>query len=123
MAKARPKTIAEYIRVAPKEGQRPLREMRAILRKAAPGATEGLKWGSPVFEDKRILFAFAAFRSHLSFMPTPSAMKPFKKELAKWETGKGSIQFPYDKRLPRALIRRIAARRVKELKEKDVRWM
>ncbi|HJW48670.1 MAG TPA: DUF1801 domain-containing protein [Candidatus Limnocylindria bacterium] len=123
MAKARPTTIAEYIRAAPKESQKALREMRAILKKAAPRATEGLKWGSPAFEEKRILFAFAAFKSHLSFMPTPSAMKPFKKELAKYDTGKGSIQFPYDKPLPRALIRRIAAQRVKELKEKDIRWM
>jgi uncharacterized protein YdhG (YjbR/CyaY superfamily) len=97
--------------------------MRAILKKAAPGASEGLKWGSPVFEEKRILFGFAAFKSHINFMPTPSAMKPFKKELAKYETGKGTIQFPYGKRLPKALIRRIAARRVKELREKDVRWM
>ncbi len=56
-------------------------------------------------------------------MPTPSAMRPFKKELAKYETGKGSIQFPYGKRLPKALIRKIAALRVKELREKDVRWM
>src|SRR5687767_15610454 len=123
MAKARPTTIAEYIRAAPKDAQKALREMRATLKKAAPRATERLKWGSPAFEEKRILFAFAAFKSHLSFMPTPSAMKPFKKELAKYETGKGSIQFPYGKRLPKALIRKIAARRVKELREKDVRWM
>jgi uncharacterized protein YdhG (YjbR/CyaY superfamily) len=123
MAKTRPKTIAEYISAAPKEAQKPLREMRAILKKAAPGASEGLKWGSPVFEEKRILFGFAAFKSHINFMPTPSAMKPFKKELAKYKTGKGTIQFPYGKRLPKALIRRIAARRVKELREKDVRWM
>jgi uncharacterized protein YdhG (YjbR/CyaY superfamily) len=50
-------------------------------------------------------------------------MKPFTKELAKYATGKGSIQFPYDKALPKALIRKIAAFRVKELREKDVRWM
>ena len=123
MSKTRPTTIAEYINSAPKEAQKNLREMYAILKKAASGATEGLKWGSPVFEEKRILFAFAAFKSHLNFMPTPSAMKPFKKELAKYTTGKGSIQFPYDKRLPKALIRKIAALRVKELREKDVRWM
>jgi uncharacterized protein YdhG (YjbR/CyaY superfamily) len=123
MSKTKPTTIAEYINSAPKEAQKNLREMYAILKKAAPGATEGMKWGSPVFEEKRILFAFAAFKSHLNFMPTPSAMTPFKKELAKYKTGKGSIQFPHDKRLPKALIRKIAARRVIELREKDVRWM
>lgn len=123
MSLTKPTTIAEYINSAPKEAQKNLREMYAILKKVAPGATEGMKWGSPVFEEKRILFAFAAFKSHLNFMPTPSAMKPFKKELAKYTAGKGSIQFPYDKRLPKALIRKIAAHRLKELREKDVRWM
>src|SRR5512134_1538985 len=123
MSKTKPTTIAEYIKSAPKEAQKNLHEIYAILKKVAPGATEGIKWGSPVFEEKRILFAFAAFKSHLNFMPTPSAMKPFKKELAKYTTGKGSIQFPYDKRLPKALIRKIAALRVKELREKDARWM
>ncbi len=123
MAKTKPTTIADYINSAPKGAQTKLRELYAILKKAAPGSTEGIKWGSPVFEEERILFAFAAFKSHLNFMPTPSAMKPFKKELASYKTGKGSIQFPYDKPLPKALIRRIAALRVEELREKDVRWM
>ncbi len=123
MSKTKPTTIAEYISAAPKEAQKNLRELYTVLKKVAPGATEGMKWGSPVFEEKRILFAFAAFKSHLNFMPTPSAMRPFKKELAKYTIGKGSIQFPYDKRLPKALIRKIAALRVKELREKDVRWM
>ena len=119
----KPTTVAEYINAAPKEARKNLREIRAILRKAAPGAKEGIKWGSPVFEDKRILFAFAAHKSHLNFMPTPSAMKPFKKELAPYKTGKGSIQFPYGEPVPKALIRKIAALRVKELRENDVRWM
>ena len=123
MSKPKPTTIAEYIDAAPRASHKNLREMYAILRKAAPGATEGVKWRTPVFEEKRILFAFAAFRSHVNFMPTPSALKPFKKELAKYTTGKGSIQFPHDKRLPKALIRKIAAFRVRELRERDARWM
>jgi uncharacterized protein YdhG (YjbR/CyaY superfamily) len=50
-------------------------------------------------------------------------MKPFEKELAKYKTGKGSIQFPYDKPLPKALISKIAALRAKDLRENDARWM
>ena len=123
MSNPKPKTIDEYIISAPEQAQKKLLELHFILKKAAPGATEGIKWGSPVFEEKRILFAFATYKSHLNFMPTPSAMKPFKKQLAKYATGKGSIQFPYDKPLPKALILKIAALRVKELREKDARWM
>jgi uncharacterized protein YdhG (YjbR/CyaY superfamily) len=123
MSNIKPITIAGYIDSAPREAQKKLMELYAILKKAAPEAREAIKWGSPVFEENRILFAFAAFKSHLNFMPTPSAMKPFKKELAKYTTGKGSIQFPYDKPLPKTLIAKIAALRVKELREKDVKWM
>lgn len=124
MPRAKPTTVTDYINAAPQGGQARLREIRAILKAvAAPSATETVKWGMPVFEEGRILFAFAAFKSHLNFMPTPSAMKPFKKELAEYTTGKGSIQFSYSKPLPTALIRKIAAFRVKELREKDARWM
>ena len=123
MPKIKPTTVTEYITAAPKEAQKKLSEIHSILKKAAPGATEGIKWGSPVFEEKRILFAFAAFKSHLNFMPTRSTIEPFKAELEKYTTGKDTIQFPYDKPLPKALILKIAALRVKELREKDVRWM
>lgn len=123
MAKPGPKTVEEYIRAAPKEAQPKLREVRAILKKVAPKATEGIKWGYPVFEEKRILFSYAAFRSHINFMPTQPAMVPFKEELADFVTGKDTIQIPFDKPLPKALIRKIAAYRAKQVREEDARWM
>lgn len=58
-----------------------LREMRACLRKAAPGARESLKWGVPAFSCQRILFTFAAFKHHIGFYPTPSAVKAFARDL------------------------------------------
>jgi uncharacterized protein YdhG (YjbR/CyaY superfamily) len=123
MPKTKATTVDEYFETAPQEAQKKLREIRAILKKVAPDATEALKWGTPVFEENRILFAYAAFKSHLNFMPTPDALKPFKKELADYKTGKGSIQFPYDKPLPKALIEKIAAFRVRDVRENDARWM
>jgi len=123
MPKTKPATVDQYIKTAPEEAQKHLREIRAILKKVAPKAKEAIKWGSPVFEEKRILFAYSAFKSHLNFMPTRSALEPFKKELAKYTTGKDTIQLPYDQPLPKALIRKIAAWRAKEVREKDARWM
>ncbi len=123
MQKTKPTTVDEYINAAPKEARSKLRELRAILIKVAPNATQTLKWGSPVFEEKRILFAFTAYKSHINFMPTGPAMKPFKKELASYTTGKDTVQFAYDKPLPKALIRKIAAFRLKEVRKKDARWM
>lgn len=123
MTKIKPTTIAEYIDAAPREAQDKLREIHAILKNVAPNATETLKWGSPVFVEKRILFSYSAFKSHLNFMPTHSALEPFKEELAEYNTGKDTVQFPYNKPLPGMLIRKIAAFRSKEVRENNALWM
>ena len=123
MNKPKPATVEEYIALAPKEAQEKLTELRSILKKVVPGAKESLKWGSPVFEEKRILFAYTAFKSHLNFMPTQSTLIHFPDELKDYVTGKDTIQFPYNKPLPKMLIRKIAAHRVKDVRENDARWM
>lgn len=123
MPKAKVRSIDEYIAAAPEASRAHLRGIRAILKKAAPKAVETIKWNTPVYEEARILFAFAAYRTHLNFMPTPSVLKAFAKDLAGYETGKGSVRLPYDRPLPKTLIAKLAKARVKELREKDARWM
>ncbi len=118
----RPKSIDEYIEAAPKETQKKLREMRACIRKAAPGAKESLKWGMPAFSYDRILVTFAAFKQHIGFYPTPSAVKAFAKEISNYKTASASIQFPLDKPLPLALIRKMTMFRVRESLEEDKKW-
>jgi uncharacterized protein YdhG (YjbR/CyaY superfamily) len=120
--KARPTTVNEYINAAPKEAQKKLREMRACIRAAAPGAKEGLKWGMPAFSGRRILVAFAAHKHHIGFYPTPSAVKAFAKDLRKFATSGATIQFPMEKPLPLSLIRKITAFRVRESNEEDKKW-
>ena len=122
LAKTRPKTIDEYIHAAPKEAQKKLREMRACIRTSAPGAKEGLKWGMPAFSYRRILVTFAAFKNHIGFYPTSSAVTAFAKDLSKFSTARGSIQFPLVKPLPLSLVRKITAFRVKESVEQDKKW-
>ena len=120
--RATPKTIAEYVEAAPKEAREKLREMRACIREAAPGAKESLKWGMPAFSHRRILVTFAAFKHHIGFYPTPSAVKAFAKNLSRFKTAKGSIQFPLEKPLPLPLIRKIIAFRVRESNAVDAKW-
>jgi uncharacterized protein YdhG (YjbR/CyaY superfamily) len=119
----KPKTISEYIDAAPKESQEKLRELLNCLRKTAPDATEDIKWGSPVLSYDRILFAFAGFKKHIGFYPTPAVIDAFAKELKDFEVSSSTIKFPLDKPLPLDLIHKIAALRVKEVKENDARWM
>ena len=121
-AKAAPDVVDEYIEAAPEAARAKLRQLRACIRGAAPGATESLKWGMPAFSYKRILVTYAAHREHVGLYPTPSAVSAFAKELTGYTTAKGSIQFPLAKALPLPLIRRIVAFRVKESIEADGRW-
>jgi uncharacterized protein YdhG (YjbR/CyaY superfamily) len=121
-AKARPKSVTDYIDAAPKEAQKKLREMRACVRAAAPGAREGLKWGMPAFSYRRLLVVFAGFKNHIGFYPTPSAVKAFSKDLTKFATAIGSIQFSLEKPLPLGLIRKITKFRVRESIEEDRKW-
>jgi uncharacterized protein YdhG (YjbR/CyaY superfamily) len=123
MTASKPTTIAEYIDAAPPQAREKLRQLYALLKEVAPDAREAIKWGSPVFEENRILFSFAAFKAHLNFMPTGSAMAPFKDELSGHKTGTGTIQIPYDKPMPEPLIRKIAEYRAKDVRENDARWM
>ncbi|HET7841510.1 MAG TPA: DUF1801 domain-containing protein, partial [Terriglobia bacterium] len=120
--RSRSQTIPEYIAAAPKESRAKLRQMRAAIRTAAPGSTEGMKWSMPAFSQRRILVMFAAFKHHIGFYPTPSAVKAFARELSQFHTAKGSIQFPLEKPLPLPLIRKITAFRVRESAEQDVKW-
>jgi uncharacterized protein YdhG (YjbR/CyaY superfamily) len=122
VAPIRPKTVDEYIATAPENARAMLSQLRAILKKAAPKATEAIKWGAPVFEDGRILFAYKAHKSHINFMPTKPALEPFMKELSGFKTGEHTVQLPYGEPLPTVLIRRIAARRVEQMKAPGGRW-
>jgi uncharacterized protein YdhG (YjbR/CyaY superfamily) len=97
--------------------------MRALVAAAAPGATQSLKWSMPAFSYARILVTFAAFKKHIGFFPTPSAIREFRKDLAGFRTSAGTVQLPYDKPLPKALITRITKFRVRELKARDAKWM
>src|SRR5688500_3468586 len=117
MAKAT--TIDGYIKSASPEAQEKLSQLRDILKNVAPKATEAIKWGSPVFEENRILFSFSAHKSHMNFMPTRRTLDHFRDELADYKTGMDTIQFPYDKPLPKSLIKKIAMHRAKDVREND----
>ena len=116
MASTRPTTIAGYIQAAPREGQPHLRRLYAILKSIAPEAEEAIKWGTPFFVEPRFLFAFSAHKAHLNFTPTPAGLEPFRKELARHRTTKMMLQMSYTEPLPEDLVRRIARRRLRDVR-------
>nr|WP_321415958.1 DUF1801 domain-containing protein [uncultured Allomuricauda sp.] len=122
MEKKKPTSVEDYIERLPENAKLKIKELRSILKSVVPEAKEELKWGKPVFESKSILFAYSAHKSHLSFIPTGPALKPFEKELKEFSTKKDSIQFSFDNPIPEILIRKIAEHRKKEVEEKGAKW-
>ena len=108
----------EYIASFPENVQKLLEQVRSIIKKAAPEATEAISYAMPTFKLNGILVHFAAFQNHIGFYALPSGNEAFQKELSEYKTGKGSIQFPLDKPLPEALITKIVKFRAQENLEK-----
>jgi len=114
------KTIDEYIKASPTDVQGILQSLRLTIRKAAPEAVETISYQMPTFKlNGKGLVYFAAFKNHIGFYPIPSGIEAFKKELSPYKQGKGSVQFPIDKPIPSALVRRIVRFRAKEIQERN----
>ncbi len=109
-----PKTIDEYIQLFSKETQVVLEEIRQTIKQEAPEAIEVISYKMPAFKYHGMLVYFAAYKNHIGFYALPSGNKEFVKELSGYKTGKGSVQFPLDKPMPLALIRKIVKFRVLE---------
>jgi uncharacterized protein YdhG (YjbR/CyaY superfamily) len=107
-------TIDEYIASFPENTRRILQELRRTIREAVPQAEETISYRMPAFRLNGVLVWFAAFKDHVGFFPKASAIEVFKKELAGYETSKGTVRFPLDKPIPTELIRKIVEYRVKE---------
>jgi uncharacterized protein YdhG (YjbR/CyaY superfamily) len=122
VTKAKPATVDEYIENAPAEAQERLRDIRAILAGVAPDASEAIKWNVPVFETDRILFSYSAHKTHINFMPTRTTLEAVMDEVGDFDTGRDTIKLPYDRPLPREMIKKVAEHRVREVEE-GARWM
>jgi uncharacterized protein YdhG (YjbR/CyaY superfamily) len=64
---------------------------------------------------------FAAFSNHCSLFPTASVIRAFKNELEDYAISKGTIQFPINKPLPSALVRKLVKARVAQNENKKRR--
>ena len=117
-----PKNVDEYLAGVPEPARSSLNKIRAAIRSAVPPeATETISYGMPAFKYKGVLVWFAAFANHCSLFPTASVIEMFKNELKGFATSKGTIQFPTDKALPAALVKKMVKARVAQIESKKRR--
>ena len=111
-------SIDQYITEAPAEVKQILINIRNLISGKAPEAVSCIAYNMPAFKyHKKPLVYFAAFKNHIGFYALPSGNVAFQKELTKYKTGKGSIQFPLDQEIPYDLIGQIVEFRVVEMND------
>lgn len=111
-----PSTVSEYIASVPPKARKPLRQIRAAIRKAAPGIKERISYRIPTFDlDGKYLLYMAAFKDHVSIYPaTAGMMARYGKQLKPHRSGAGTLRFDLEGRLPLGLITKLAKLRVQE---------
>jgi uncharacterized protein YdhG (YjbR/CyaY superfamily) len=110
---ARSGDVDDYIARTPEPARSMLREMRAAIRAAVPPDTaEIISYRIPAFKRKRVLVWYAAFANHCSLFPTGSIIEAFQRDLDGYVISKGTIQFPLDRPVPTALIKKLVRARV-----------
>src|SRR5467141_19650 len=114
-ASCAPKSVDAYLAAVPAPARSTLHKMRATIRSVVPSeATEAISYGMPAFKHNGVLVWFAAFSKHCSLFPGSSVIEAFQGELKSYATSKGTIQFPTDKPLPTALVKKLVRARITE---------
>jgi uncharacterized protein YdhG (YjbR/CyaY superfamily) len=106
--------VESYLAACPEPHRSTLEKLRATIRSVVPKeTTEAISYGMPSFRYKGGLVGYAAFKGHCSFFPmSGSLVEEFADELKAYKTAKGTIQFPVDKPLPAALVKKMVKARV-----------
>jgi uncharacterized protein YdhG (YjbR/CyaY superfamily) len=108
-----PKSVDEYLADVPEPARTTLNTIRATIRSVVPPeATEVISYRIPAFKYKGMLVWFGAFSDHCSLFPGAGIIEAFKDELKRYRIAKGTIQFPLNRPLPAALLKKIVKARV-----------
>jgi uncharacterized protein YdhG (YjbR/CyaY superfamily) len=112
-----PVTIDEYLGALDEPKRTTLQELRQTILAIIPNAEECISYGMPAFRlEGKVIAGFAAFKNHLSYLPHSGSVIPeLSDELAGYKSTAGSLHFPIDRPLPKALVRKLIATRLKDV--------
>ncbi|HZZ57406.1 MAG TPA: DUF1801 domain-containing protein [Opitutaceae bacterium] len=130
MKKSNPKSeavvpggIPEYIARCPKDVQGRLKDMRAAIRAAAPGAIETVSYFDiPGYSypgyDYNGMFAWFSYKPpYVRLHIRLPALAKYKKEIAQYPQTKSVVSFPAEQPLPKALVQKLVKASVKAMKD------
>jgi len=116
------KTVKEYFDSQPEMTKEALFQMRDCIYEAEPNAIEMINYNIPAYalieggkRDQQIMIA--GYKKHVGLYPHPTVIEKFDNELSDYKKGKGSVQFPVDRPLPKELIIKMIKHRVELIKK------
>ncbi len=112
--------IDDYLANLEEPKRSTLQELRQTIRSIVPEAEEVISYGTPAFRlHDRVIAGFAAFKNHLSYLPhSGSVFAELPDDVAGYVTSKGALQFPIDKPPPKALVKKLIAVRLREVRQR-----
>lgn len=123
--RALPNHTDKYIANSPREVQAKMKELRAAIRAAAPGATERtdyFQWPGYSYEggyDYDGMFAWFSFKDpNIRLHVRPPVIQNHKKQLAGFATSKAVVFFTPDKPISMALAKKLVKASIKVMKDK-----
>ena len=108
--------IDQYLGTLDEPKRATLVQLRDTIAAIVPDAEQCISYGMPAFKlHGKTIAGFAAFKSHLSYLPHSGRVLP---QLAEDTDGytktKGSLHFPVDEALPKALVKKLLDTRMDE---------
>lgn len=107
-------TIDEFLKELSPAVRKKLTQIRKAARKLAPEAEELIRYGMPTFRLGRNILHFNAYDGHIGFYPGPGGIDAYSEACHPYRTGKGTLQFSPEGKLPMKLIEDIIRFRVAE---------
>ncbi len=103
-------TVDQYLAELPEARRTAVGQLRALIREAAPTATECMRYGVPSYELGELLCSVAAQKQHYSlYVMDTKLLDRFRPQLGKLSVGKGCIRFRTLQDVPLALLRQIVS--------------
>ena len=108
--------VDEYLASVEEPKRSTLAQLRTTILELLPDADECISYGMPAYKiGGKTVAGFAAFKNHLSYLPhSGSVLDKLSDELVGYEMTKGSLHFPVDQPLPRALVAALLRTRMAE---------
>ena len=112
----KPKSVKAYLSGLEPSQRTAVAHLRDTIASVVPKAEEAIAWSMPAFKlHGKAFVGYCAFKDHYSFFPmSAAAIEQHRDALGEHVTGKGTIAFGYDEKLPVTLVKKVVKTRLAE---------